>query len=175
MTILFYSMPTCGYCKRAMQLLSNELASKEIVLKSSQEAPKGVSGFPYFVNSVNNKTHTGLPSSKMELYSKLGVSGGGPQPAGDRGAMIIFYAMDGCGHCVNAKKTLAREIANGMISVRPHTEAVGASGFPAFKSVKTGKMSLGAPASFQDLLAKLDMGENFKVFPRLPDSHVGVR
>lgn len=155
MTILFYSMPTCGYCKKAMQLLSNELASKEIVLKSSQEAPKGVSGFPYFVNSSNGKTHTGLPSSKMDLYAKLGEGGAGPQ------AVIIFYAMDGCGHCVNAKKTLAREIANGMIAVRPHTESVGASGFPAFKSVKTGKMNLGAPTSFQDLLAKLDMGENY--------------
>ena len=68
MSIDFYSMPGCGFCQRAEELFSTELGNGTMVKKPSSEA-KGVTGFPHF--TFNEKTHTGLPSSKAELYTKL--------------------------------------------------------------------------------------------------------
>ena len=72
MSITFYNMLGCGFCKKAKDMFADEIASGEIIEKPSSEAPPGVNGFPTF--SANGKLHSGLPQSKQELYSKLGVS-----------------------------------------------------------------------------------------------------
>ena len=74
MTILLYVMDGCGYCDKAEKLLQNEINTGEIVKKNSKEAPQGLfNGFPGFLNTSNRLTHTGLPSNKDQLYSKLGL------------------------------------------------------------------------------------------------------
>ena len=72
MTITFYSMDRCGFCNQAKAMFKDEIASGEMVVKPSSEAPAGTRGFPTF--TANGKSHSGLPRSKEELYSKLGVS-----------------------------------------------------------------------------------------------------
>lgn len=161
MSIVLYSMSHCPFCVKAEAMFANDLASGKMVKKPASEANGLSNGFPYFVAS-NGKSHTGLPSSPSELYSKLDMGGG--MGGGMDDAIIIFYAMPGCGHCVNAKNTLASNIAKGQVKVMPHTVAAGkAPGFPAFENVKNGKMSLGAPSSYEDLCQKLDIIENFKL------------
>ena len=72
MPIIFYSMKGCGFCTKAQKMFAEELANGEIIMKPSNEAPKSVRGFPTF--SYKNKLHSGLPSSKEELYIKLKYS-----------------------------------------------------------------------------------------------------
>jgi len=72
MSVTFYTMVRCGFCNKAKEMFKDEIASGEMVVKPSSEAPAGTRGFPTF--TANGKSHSGLPSSKEELYSKLGVS-----------------------------------------------------------------------------------------------------
>jgi len=62
-------MPGCGWCDRAENLLSPQISSGEIIVKSYKEAPEGVSGFPYFM--YGDKSLSGCPQSKEHLYEKL--------------------------------------------------------------------------------------------------------
>jgi hypothetical protein len=75
MSIYLYSMGNaCGFCIKAEKLFEEELNSGEMVLKTSKD--KGAelfNGFPSFLNKKNGSTHSGLPSSKEQLYTKLGV------------------------------------------------------------------------------------------------------
>jgi hypothetical protein len=74
MPIIFYSMKNCGYCKQAKIMFAPELSCGEMTEKNSSEAPTGkYSGYPSFHNPQTGKSHTGKPSSKKELYKKLGV------------------------------------------------------------------------------------------------------
>jgi hypothetical protein len=66
----------CGFCKKSKEELRNEIDSGLVVVKSSSEAPSGVRGFPYFVNTKNGKTHTGY-ASKDNLFNSLGVTNEG--------------------------------------------------------------------------------------------------
>jgi glutaredoxin len=165
MPIILYSMDKCPFCVKAEAMFANDLASGKMVKKPASEAGGLSNGFPHFV-SPEGKSHTGLPSSPQELYDKLLGSS-------DMGnTLIIFYEMPGCGHCMNAKKTLASSIANGKVKIMPHTAAgEKAQGFPAFESVKTGKMSLGAPSSYEELSQKLGIMENYH---RLSISNSGI-
>jgi|SaaInlV_125m_DNA_1040241.scaffolds.fasta_scaffold210188_1 hypothetical protein len=78
---------------------------------------------------------------------------------------IIFYEMNGCGHCITSKKALKPEIDSGLIIVKPASEAgPWANGFPAFINTKSGKTHLGAVRSFEELTKSLDMNlENFEM------------
>lgn len=68
--INFYSMESCGYCKKAHAELKEEIALGKVIVKSAKEAPVGVTGFPHFTSS-SGATHTGyLP--KDQLLEKLG-------------------------------------------------------------------------------------------------------
>lgn len=74
-------------------------------------------------------------------------------------AEIIMFVLKGCGFCVKTEKVLEKEIASGLVEIRPHTEARGmafAKGFPALIRLKDKKAVLGAPASLADLMKKLD-------------------
>lgn len=54
--------------------------------------------------------------------------------------MLIFYAMDGCGHCVRAKGELADMISSSQIIVKGPSEAPpGVRGFPHFVNTVNGK------------------------------------
>ena len=75
MSIVFYSMGSrCGFCVRAEQMLKDQIESGEVVVLEASKANGKFTGFPSFENKSNGKTHTGLPSSVVELYKKLGVS-----------------------------------------------------------------------------------------------------
>lgn len=72
MTILFYSMNGCSFCKKAEQLLEKEIKNGSVVMKSQSEAPAGVNGFPHFtLGNDNSVSHSGLPKSYKELVDKL--------------------------------------------------------------------------------------------------------
>lgn len=73
MPITFYNMTGCGYCSKAKTMFAAEIASGEMLVKDAKDAPQGTRGFPTFTN--NGQSHSGLPGSKQELYSKLGYSG----------------------------------------------------------------------------------------------------
>ena len=77
MTIKFYSANWCGFCKRAHQLLKKYIDSGIIVVKDSNEAPKGVQGYPHFECTRSGQTHTGLPQSVKHLFTKLGRDNNG--------------------------------------------------------------------------------------------------
>lgn len=74
MPVIFYSMKGCGFCVKTEQMFASEIANGEIIKKNSSEARGKFKGFPSFENSLNGKTHSGLPSSKKALYQKLGVN-----------------------------------------------------------------------------------------------------
>ena len=64
-------MNDCGYCTQSLRLLQAEILKGDIITKDSTEAPVGTSVFPFFVNTVNNNTTSGLPKSVNELYESL--------------------------------------------------------------------------------------------------------
>ena len=70
--ITFFYMEGCVYCKKAKSMLEKEIADGTISVRPHSEAPEGVNGFPYF--SKGDKNFIGAPSSKEELFEKLGVS-----------------------------------------------------------------------------------------------------
>ena len=70
--ITFYSMDQCPYCTRTMAMLSDEIRSGLVTVKPHTQAPSGVRGFPHFVHG--DKTHTGAPKSKSDLFQKLGMN-----------------------------------------------------------------------------------------------------
>jgi hypothetical protein len=75
---------------------------------------------------------------------------------------IIFYAMNGCGHCDNAKEALAEEINSGKIKVLSNFEApYGVQGFPHFVNTVNKRTCTGWPGSKNNLLEKLDCVELF--------------
>jgi len=63
-------MTGCGFCTKAKKMFAHEISSGEIIVVDSSKAPKTFRGFPTF--TYNGKHYSGLPSSKKELYSKLG-------------------------------------------------------------------------------------------------------
>lgn len=71
MPIILYFMNGCGYCVKAKDMFKEELKSGFMIMKHSSEAPSNIKGFPTF--EYKGKTVSGLPSSKKELYEKLGV------------------------------------------------------------------------------------------------------
>ena len=75
MTIKFYFMDGCGHCVHAKNDLRNEIGNGKVELQPSSKAPRGVSGFPHFVNGINSVS--GYPGSKEELFRRLGVTIGG--------------------------------------------------------------------------------------------------
>ena len=70
--ITFFYMEGCGFCNKARNMLKNEIADGTISIRPHSEAPDGVNGFPYF--TMGDKNFIGAPSSKEELFEKLGVS-----------------------------------------------------------------------------------------------------
>ena len=69
--ISLFTMKACGYCTQAKQMFAAELASGEMIEKPASEAPQGTRGFPTF--TADNKTHSGLPQTKKQLYEKLDI------------------------------------------------------------------------------------------------------
>tara|TARA_Y100000389_G_scaffold90917_1_gene87507 strand:- start:785 stop:1540 length:756 start_codon:yes stop_codon:yes gene_type:complete len=66
-----------------------------------------------------------------------------------------------CGFCVKAEKILKQQISEGIIIVKPASEANGKfSGFPSFESSQSGKTHSGCPESYQHLIQLLDHIEN---------------
>ena len=72
--VVFFKLNNCGFCTRALQLLQDEIANGRIKVVDHTLAPKEATGFPFFMNVRNGKTHSGLPQSAAQLYEKLGVS-----------------------------------------------------------------------------------------------------
>lgn len=70
--ITFYSMNNCYYCKKAYELLKNEIKNGYIVVKTAKDAPDNFNAFPAF--SYNQKISIGLPKSFESLCSKLEYS-----------------------------------------------------------------------------------------------------
>ena len=70
---------------------------------------------------------------------------------------IEFYHMKNCGFCNKAKELLKPHIELGHIVVKDASEAPGGlfTGFPGFKSPKTGKTHMGLPESYDALAKKL--------------------
>jgi len=64
-------MPGCGYCRKSKTLLQPFIDNKTITVKHHTDAPDGISGFPHFVNTLNNETHTGYPGSVDNLFNIL--------------------------------------------------------------------------------------------------------
>ncbi len=69
--ITFYSMNGCGFCNKSKTLLADQLENKVVVIKDKKDAPAGVRGYPYFVNELNGKTHTGYPGTVDKLFTVL--------------------------------------------------------------------------------------------------------
>jgi glutaredoxin len=152
MTITFYNMKGCGYCTKAEEMLKNQISSGEIIKRPSTEAPNGTTGFPYFFNNSNNKEYTGLPKDYLTLMDAITEKYYHPN------ALIIFYSMNGCGHCTEAKKMLSEHIKIGYIIVKEHNEAPeSVRAFPAFQSIKSSKIVIGKPNTFEDLIIKLEI------------------
>ncbi len=61
----------CGYCVKAKNLFQKEITAGEIIELPASQAPKNVTGFPYFSNPSNGLSHTGYPGDKQTLYNKL--------------------------------------------------------------------------------------------------------
>ena len=80
MPVVFYHMKGCGFCQKAKDELTNEIASGKVVIKDSKFAPTGVRGFPHFVNEDNGKSVTGFKPAAL-LMKELGVVGVGPMPS----------------------------------------------------------------------------------------------
>jgi len=72
MPIHLYSMPGCGFCKKALEMFKDDIESGKIVVKKHTESGNKFKGFPSFENIENGQTTSGLPASKDSLFEKLG-------------------------------------------------------------------------------------------------------
>ena len=87
MSIEFYSMDGCGWCKKALAALAEQINNGTVSLKTAQEAVKyGANGFPFFRNPANGQTTSGWPGSLSALYEKLGISASANTALADAGA-----------------------------------------------------------------------------------------
>lgn len=73
-SLVFYKMPSCAFCNKAMKLLENEINNGVIIVKDFREAPQEAHAFPYFLNLKNNKSYSGLPRDISDLYNNLGYN-----------------------------------------------------------------------------------------------------
>ena len=154
--IIFYSMPGCGYCVKAEQLLKKQIQDGTVIKKSASEANGQFNGFPAFVSTKTGKSHTGLPPSYNHLTKKLGHHDHHEKYSHPE---IIFYSMPGCGYCVKAEQLLKKQIQDGTVIKKSASETNGQfNGFPAFVSTKTGKSHTGLPQSYEHLAAKIHFG-----------------
>lgn len=71
--IIFYYEPNCVFCNKAKKLLSTFITNGAVIVKSSNDAPKEVTGFPYFINPSNGNNYIGLPPSSTELFKQLNI------------------------------------------------------------------------------------------------------
>jgi glutaredoxin len=71
MSIIFYNMENCGYCKETKKRLQKEIANGDVMMRPANEA-NGANGFPFFKSTVTGKTTSGLPDSIESLHMKLG-------------------------------------------------------------------------------------------------------
>jgi hypothetical protein len=71
---------------------------------------------------------------------------------------IIFYKMPGCYYCDKAEELFKDEIAQGVIVVKPSTEAPPrVSGFPFFVNPNNGTSHTGFPGTKTTLYNKLEV------------------
>ena len=156
MSIEFYSMDGCGWCKKALAALAEQINNGTVSLKTAQEAVKyGANGFPFFRNPANGQTTSGWPGSLSAIYEKLGVTSRRENYAR---SSIEFFSMEGCGWCVKAKAALEEQIQNGTITLQSAQEAMqkyGANGFPFFRNPANGQTTSGWPGSLSALYEKL--------------------
>ena len=73
-------MDGCGFCAKSKQLLKDHIASGKIKMADAKDAPEGVRGFPYFLETATGQSHTGFPGTVKNLMDKLGVGGKGKSP-----------------------------------------------------------------------------------------------
>ena len=155
--IYFASMDSCPHCVRAKNELQDLISSGKVLIVSPEQGQKlgmNENGYPQF--KFGNKTTVGF-KNKEHLMKMLNVNDND-----NHNSKIIFFNMEGCGFCKKAKDMLNSHIQNGDIVLKPHTEADSdCSGFPCFKNPNTGKKHLGLPSSYEELLTKLDIVENY--------------
>jgi glutaredoxin len=199
--ILFYYMNGCGFCDKAKNLLAPQIQSGEVKVLSKDQVPSNVQarGFPLFTNENGTVKHEGLPSSFQELQKKLGGSSGPPMPRpmpgpapmprpmpgpapmprpmpshGAENGMILFFYMNGCGHCENMKNMLGDLIASGLVSLLPASQAPqGVQGFPHFESRVTGQSHTGGTSNVKELFDKLGHTQSSRPMPAPSPRPVG--
>ena len=161
--ISLFTMKACGYCTQAKQMFAAELASGEMIEKPASEAPQGTRGFPTF--TADNKTHSGLPQTKKQLYEKLDIGISKEKyknvyradPDKPDNPKVYLFTMKGCGYCTQAKQMFASELASGEMIEKPASEAPpGTRGFPTFTA--NGNTHPGLPQTKKQLYEKLDIG-----------------
>jgi glutaredoxin len=193
--IIMFVMATCGFCKKAENILKDAIEEGIVEVKPHTECKHDwCRGFPAFVRKKDGKGTLGCPSSlehlhekfdkseyklskadmlklnkilpKSNLKSRKSIKPKGKQvvikePAKEMADAIIFYFMEGCGFCAAAKNMLAKQIENGTIVIKPHTEAPSnISAFPGF--VYKDKVDIGLPKDFPALASSLGYKiENF--------------
>ena len=69
MSITLFSMDSCPFCVKAIQMFKDEIESGEVVVKPASHANNKYKGFPAFESSRGN--HVGLPPSKEHVLQKL--------------------------------------------------------------------------------------------------------
>ena len=151
--ITFYNMETCPFCKKAMEMFKDEIASGAMVVRSSSEANGKSGAFPYFERC--GKNHTGLPKNKAELLDKLKGSSTPLSPGRMRpsslgalrplspgrmrplspgrmkpdmanamaNVMVILFYQMGCPFCEKAADMFRNEIKTGLMLVLPSSQA----------------------------------------------------
>jgi len=156
--IIFYEMSSCGFCKKAKELLKPQIMSGEIVVKSSNEAPAGkFRGFPAF--TYKDKIHMGLPKSYNELAEKLGKVN---LPTNNK-SKILLFVMDSCPHCIETKKMLASQINDGTIEIINMNDirAKNIRAFPTFISKMDPSLVLeGKPPDVNTLMIAMGLLNN---------------
>jgi hypothetical protein len=69
----FYSMRGCGWCTKSKELLKDQIAAGQVIMKDAKDAPPETRGFPYFESPVTGKSMSGYPGSEKELAGELGL------------------------------------------------------------------------------------------------------
>lgn len=155
--ITMYKSDSCGFCKKAMNILGPHLSKIELV----DGMPPGATGVPHFKSKKTNKEHTGCPQSVEHLIQALSgtESFGNALPPG-----IEMYYADFCGHCKRTKQMLKDAGVIDQITLidvsTPQGQAAikkagGEGGIPHFRNTRNGKTHTGAPRNIQDLKQKL--------------------
>ena len=180
--VIFFYDKKCPHSLQAMQMYQKELAPttldqaflsvKDISLFNNEQllTELGGTATPFFYSQATHRSVTGFVAGLHNLMQ--GLNGKSVkesyQPTSSsmeevvKKLNVVVFVMQGCGYCDKLKALITQAGLQNVVKFVDardpnfRHELMNVRGFPYYKSMTTGKSSMGYPGSLQKMLAHLE-------------------